>query len=583
MTALNRLLASWTNDLREALKASPVARGLVRQVRLRTGQPKWEGLARDPAWMETVARAAGSDRRVLVATSMGGYIGGSRMESLLAAALTVRGAAVDVLLCDRLLPACQLCTQDWYPDEAAFAEGGPSSLHCRACYFPGLAMYRRLGVAVRSYGEHLTPDERREAARIAASVPYDEIRDFKLDGLAVGEHAVAGALRFYARATLETQQHAERVVRRYLEAALLTTFAMQALLSAKRYDVAVFHHGIYVPQGLVGEVARRSGVRVVNWHTAYRKKSFIFSHGDTYHHTLMTEPTSTWEDLPWTRETETALLDYLKSRWKGSNDWITFHRQPQFELDEIAKEIGVDFSKPCIGMLTNVMWDAQLHYPANAFPSMLDWTLETIAYFATRPDLQLLIRVHPAEITGRIPSLQPIVDEIRKVFPTLPPNVFVIPPESRISTYVAMLKCDSVLIYGTKTGVELTSLGIPVLVAGEAWIRGKGITLDATSREDYFRLLEGLPLGRPLDEERVRRARKYAYHFFFRRMIPIELTRVTGGEPGFEFPIGSQDDLAVGRDTGLDTICDGILRGTEFVHRAEFAAEKGLEAGACPS
>jgi hypothetical protein len=57
-----------------------------------------------------------------------------------------------------------------------------------------------------------------------------------------------------------------------------------------------------------------------------------------------------------------------------------------------------------------------------------------------------------------------------------------------------MLECNAVIIYGTKTGVELTSMGRPVIVAGEAWIRNKGLTLDATSRDNYFHILDGLPL-----------------------------------------------------------------------------------------
>ena len=62
-------------------------------------------------------------------------------------------------------------------------------------------------------------------------------------------------------------------------------------------------------------------------------------------------------------------------------------------------------------------WDAQLHYPANAFPNMLEWLVQTCEYFATRPDLQLLIRVHPAEISGFPPSRQPILAELRKRLP----------------------------------------------------------------------------------------------------------------------------------------------------------------------
>ena len=68
------------------------------------------------------------------------------------------------------------------------------------------------------------------------------------------------------------------------------------------------------------------------------------------------------------------------------------------------------------------MWDAQLHYRQRAFKSQVDWVLKTIAHFAKRDDVQLAIRVHPAEVTGSLPSRQPIADEIEAAFPTLPNN-----------------------------------------------------------------------------------------------------------------------------------------------------------------
>lgn len=128
--------------------------------------------------------------------------------------------------------------------------------------------------------------------------------------------------------------------------------------------------------------------------------------------------------------------------------------------------------------------------------------------------LRLLIRVHPAEIWGMNPSRQKVADEIKKVFPVLSKNVFIIPPQARISIYATMLQCNAVIIYGTKRGVELASMGIPVIVAGEAWVRNKGITMDAVSGTHYYTLLDTLTLEKPLDESTVIRARKYAYHFF---------------------------------------------------------------------
>lgn len=528
-----------------------------------------ELLATDQETWVRARKAAVGGPKVLIATSVGGHGGVTPVESLLGVALTLRGAEVHYLLCDSLLPACMLATYGKGKRHSDFVDAGPQAYLCRQCTTSSNAVFEPLGLETHCYSDFVSPTRRGVIEEIADSLTIDEILSYQPDGLAIGEHALAGALRYFARGTLDGEPDAELVLRRYFKAALLTAETTRELLAANHFDVACFHHGIYVPQGIIGEVARHNNLRIVNWNPAYRKHCFIFSHGDTYHHTLMNESPEAWENMVWTAELEKEVMDYLESRWHGTRDWIWFHENPQDDLAQISDELVIDFRKPTIGLLTNVMWDAQLHYPANAFPNMLSWVLETIQYFADRPELQLVIRVHPAEIRGTVPSRQKIVDEIARVFPELPPNVFVIPPESNVSTYAVTLQCDSVIIYGTKTGVELTSFGVPVIVAGEAWIRNKGVTLDARSRAEYFQILDRLPLGRRMDKEQIRRARMYAYHFFFRRMIPLPMMEPLTGWPPYRVAIQSLNDLRPGTTPGLDVICEGILTGSPFIFPAE--------------
>ena len=163
-----------------------------------------------------------------------------------------------------------------------------------------------------------------------------------------------------------------------------------------------------------------------------------------------------------------------------------------------------------------------------------------------------------------------VQDEIHHQFPQLPPNVFIIPPDSNVNTYTAMLKCNAVIIYGTKTGVELTSMGIPVVVAGEAWIRNKGMTIDASSEQDYFQILDGLPLtDSRLPAAQIREARKYAYHFFLRRMIPIESIEPLEDKISYRVKVDSLAALRRGVDKGMDVVCEGILQGTPFIYPHE--------------
>ncbi|WP_255591833.1 capsule biosynthesis protein [Geminicoccus harenae] len=530
----------------------------------------WASLIeKDRALWERATRRSHKGKSVLIATNTGGHALVTLLESVLAVSLALRGAKVHHLLCDAALPGCLQAMWTNLKGPEDLVDRRLAERLCKHCFKTGSMVFEQLPIEHHTLGTLCDDRAKAEARRLAETLPADQIPTYVLDGMAVGDHAKAGALRFFARGTLENEPLGEPVLRRYFEASLITAFAMQALFAKERIDAAAFHHGIYVPQGIVGEACRRQGVHVANWVAAYRKNCFIFSHHDTYHHTLMDEPVSEWENLPFDDAQEQLIVDYLKSRWSGTRDWIWFHEKPDEDVEKLINERKIDRNRPIIGCLTNVFWDAQLHYPANAFPNMGAWLIETVRWFADHPELQLLIRVHPAEIRGTVPARQKAVDEIAKVFPVLPPNVHVIGPEEQVSTYAAMLLCDSAIVYGTKTGVELTSLGIPVIVAGEAWIRNKGLTTDARSVEHYREILGGLPFGRRLDAATVRRARMYAYHFFFRRMLPLPFLVPSKSKAMYDLGITSLEELMPGHHPGLDVICDGILNGSPFIYPAE--------------
>jgi len=515
------------------------------------------------AWTQALA-AARSGPRVLIATNSGGHFALSAVDRLLAVALTVRGGNVTTVLCDGVLSACQVCELNMLPDVARFARHGPARLMCSYCHPPAAARLDALKLPLTTLGDHLTDADRSAAWEWAQRIPAGQIRTATWEAMGAGEHAYAGALRYFARGTLEGVPYAEPILRRYLVASIETAMAYQRMIEVLRPDVVVVHHGIYTPQGIVAEVARARGVRVVTWNPAYRRHCFIFSHDDTYHHTLMNEPVERWAEYPLDARQRADIVAYLRSRRDGDEDWIRFHKDPDYKASADLGGLGIDSSKPYWVAFTNVFWDAQLHYPANAFADQREWLIETVRWFAQRPELQLVIRVHPAELSGSPPSRELAVDIIRETFSALPPNVVVIPPDSAVSSYVLAERANAALIYGTKMGVELAAAGLPVIVAGEAWVRNKGVTFDASSKTEYFAMLSSLPFRKSVDADRRERALAYAYHFFFRRMIPLAFVQPEPGARRFTVALDSLRGLMPGADPGLDVVCQGILRGTPF-------------------
>lgn len=545
-------------------------------VRLRSALRRLRRPAPSP-WAEIVAQPIperleeASGRRVLLATGVGGHPIAPLLDGLVGSALWLRGADVSFLLCDAALPACEMCQYISFPQPAEFVRHGPQRRLCEPCFDRGRTLLEPLPPSFHRYRDVAPAGVYREAMRSAAGMTLEECFEFEDDGLHLGEQARAGAIRFFGKADLGTEppELVLAVARRYAAGACAAASILRAALERLEPDVVVAHHGVYVPQGVLGEVARRLGVRVVNWGTSYRDRTVIYSHGDTYHRTLLDEPVSSWENRRLSDEEERELLEFLAARRRGEGDWA-WHtpeaalRREQQEHAELTSAVGLDPSRPTVGLLTNVLWDAQLYYEGHAFRDMLEWLWFTIEHFAARPDRQLLIRIHPHEVKHG--NRQPVGEELRRRYPRLPENVHVVGHDSPLNTYGLMSLCRSVLIYGTKTGVELTPLGQPVIVAADAWIRGKGLTLDAATKDEYAALLERAPTLEPLTDEEVERARRYSFHYFFRRMIPIVSLAPNHVEP--TLGIRSLADLLPGRDPGLDVIVDGILHGREFVFDA---------------
>lgn len=544
--------------LKEQLLKSVTVRTLVRDHYQRKGHVDWKGIMQG---FDASEDGVG-EPRILIATSVGAMIPAATMESVLALALRLRGARPSFLLCDGVLPACMGCHCHWHPGERY--PKPLSASYCRTCFAPALNSLEHIGFPVLRYGDFLSNEEQTAVWDVVENVPVAEIAGLVVDGIHVGEHAMAGTLRFMARGDMSHDPAGEGVARQYLASALMTMKMARRLLRRHSFAKAVFHHGIYVPQGVLGEVCREAGVEVVNWNPSYRAKTFIFSHGDTYHKTMIEEPVEQWNDMPWSEARERKLEQYLYSK-RGGQDWIWFHGRPHFDLDKVESLRKIDFSRPVTGLLTSVMWDAVLHYESNAFPGMLSWIVATVDYFSRHPQRQLVIRVHPAEVTGNIPSRQPVEAELRKVFPRLPDNVALIGPDESISTYALTDHCGQILIYNTKTGVEMAAMGKPVLVAGEAWIRGKGFSWDADSPEAYERLLTEMLDMDELDPAQHLLAKKYAYHYFFRRMLPINFFEPSNCIRQYTPVVESYDSFAPGMDAGLDRVCEGILDGTPFL------------------
>tara|TARA_B100000242_G_scaffold289410_2_gene259197 strand:- start:196 stop:1860 length:1665 start_codon:yes stop_codon:yes gene_type:complete len=507
------------------------------------------------------------NQKILIATSSGGLYPQLIFESILGIALDFKGADVEFLLCDGILPACIMCTTVNISEEELI-KNGPKSL-CSNCYFDGYNYLKKSNIKINKLSNFLLNNDKIKAKKICKRIKSKKIKNFIFDKIPVGNHAYAGALRYYATTDLDSEENGKKVLKKYFEASLLSKLSLDNFFEKKSYDLIIMNHGIYVPQGIINEYAKKKKYKIVTWFPWYRKRSYCFFRGDTYQKEYLTEKNSLWENLRLTKEKKDKLSDYLISRKTGKNDWRFYYENPSFDKDLFFKRYDIDKNKPIIGMATNVIWDAQIDYPKQFFNSILDWVFHTIKFFKKTPNMQLVIRVHPAEVTSDRKAKQKIAEEINKKFKNLPKNIIVIPPEDPISSYTIFENCNSAIIYASKIGIELCAAGTPVIVVGPGQIKNKKIAYDVNSYKQYNHILNQLPLSKKkyLNKHKILRAKKYAYHAFFRKPTLIKSVYLTEDRwPNISIDKNFYKILKRNKDPGLDFICDAILNEKQFIN-----------------
>ena len=134
--------------------------------------------------------------------------------------------------------------------------------------------------------------------------------------------------------------------------------------------------------------------------------------------------------------------------------------------------LGLD-KRPVVLLATNVLGDSLTLGRQVFSKTMAEWISRTVQYFNWRPDVQLVIRIHPGEVLTHGLSMAEVV---RQVLPKLPEHIRLIGPKDKINTYDLIDVADLVLVYTTTVGLEMAMNGLPVIVSGKTHYRGRGFT-----------------------------------------------------------------------------------------------------------
>ena len=263
---------------------------------LKNNDPNWNDIiSKHKKTYNELKEKASKGQKILICTSTGGHLLSSHFEALLALTLTRYGANVEIMLCDKVLTACQMSTTQFISEENLISKG--QSKICNSCLDSGRGAFEDLGLKINYYSDFINKETSKKISSKIKNFTIKEMQDYKEDNISIGEHAYAGALRYYAVGELNNERHGETILRKYLYSAILTKNIFENYLSQNKIDKIILNHAIYVPQGIICNISKENNIKIIVYTNAYRKNSFIFSYDDTYHKTMIEEDVADWENL----------------------------------------------------------------------------------------------------------------------------------------------------------------------------------------------------------------------------------------------------------------------------------------------
>ena len=260
-------------------------------------------------------------------------------------------------------------------------------------------------------------------------------------------------------------------------------------LKANRPDVVIVPNGTIQELGMVYRVARYLKIRTVTYEFGdQRQRIWLAQNAEV----MRQETDGAVGGAGWQRAlTPNSWNACTACSWPASAarcgriSPAPGRARPPRAASKLREALGLD-ERPLVLLATNVLGDSLTLGRQVFSQSMAEWIARTVQYFAGRPDVQLVIRIHPGEV---LTHGQSMADVVRQVLPRLPEHIRLIGPKEKVNTYDLIEVADLGLVYTTTVGMEMAMYGVPVIVSGQTHYRGRGFTYDPDSWVTYFKLL----------------------------------------------------------------------------------------------
>lgn len=487
---------------------------------------------------------------------MGGMPLLTEIESTIALALVLRGEAVHAVVCDGSYVAC---VKREASDNKLISTWHNS---CKSCMAENSGVLERFGIHYSFIGDYIDEATTVNAANFVKNIQWDMLDKIFSGRINLSKNIKSSVIRYLKGQTVDGQQE---VIEEYAFTALITDAASMNIFDKLSPSSIFMSHGVYAEWGPALNNALALGIPVTSYVSCYLPSRFYFKkirNVDSVNFHRIED--KAWEQLkkqaPLSVPESDRLKFFIEGRYKSQlcSDMKDFHSYSATEIESFIKKYSIDRSKPIWGLMCHINWDNVFDYTPMVYDNFNDWVLDTVKEMIKLADVEWLIKIHPAEAwTNPESGCQKLIE---REFPSLPKHIKLVKAEDTINPLNLYELIDGAITVCGTAGLELLTLGKPVILAGKAHYGNKGFTYDGINKKTYKELLHKTIFLEALSEGQHVLAQRYAYCYFIQRQVPLPVF-----DDFFKFQIKNINKLLPGEDPFYDFICNEILKGQDFI------------------
>jgi hypothetical protein len=513
----------------------------------------------------------GSLTRILVFSPNAAWQFHFAYESTIAKGCQVRNATVEYIICEGLLPECDMHWDSKSDHPRAFNL-------CQHCREQSKLSLSAVDLPYKWLGELVSHAELEHTFAWAQSLPPSELSQSSFMGYPLGDWVLATVISYFRQYPPDmTNWRVVNVYRGFLFSAAILTIGLRHYLETNTVDAALLFNGRQSLTRVALEIFRSLGIGVLTHERPEFQRGHLNLRPNA--HCLSISPFSDfwrkWGQVPLTRSSlETALKWSIDRRYGRNLGWHAFNA-PFASNVSVREKLNLSKNKRLIALFTSsvdeIAGDPGWQGP---YESQDLWVRDVVDWARGRNDIELVIRVHP-NLSGNfgIGTATAELSFYKELKSILPDNVRLVMPDDFLNSYALIDEADIGLTFGSTIGIEMAMLGKPVVLGSRAFYEDVKHFLTIDSKQSLPEILE--KSLRPFSPREIRRhAFRWAYRYAFVFEVPFPLISAKGVHVA-ELNYDSPACLAPGLDNSLDRACNFLIKGYPL-HDSPTEAELAL-------